>query len=90
MFAEEVTIETLKPEDAKISMNAWPVPNLCVVLMLCVKISQEVTNVNVHQDFQEIPSAVVKNAQVKIPFNEFCYFFNKFCFKLKYFEHFMI
>jgi hypothetical protein len=63
VFAEEVTIETLKPEDAKISMNAWPVPNLCVVLMLCVKISQEVTNVNVHQDFQEIPSAVVKNAQ---------------------------
>ena len=71
VFAEEVTIGTLKPEDAKISMNAWLVPNLCVVLMLYVKISQEVMNVNVHQDFQEIPSAVVKNAQVKIHFNEF-------------------
>jgi hypothetical protein len=63
VFAEEVTIETFKPEDAKISTNACPVPNLCVGLMLCVKIFQEATNVNVHQDFPEIRSAVVKNAQ---------------------------
>ena len=65
VFAEEVTIEILKLDDAKISMNVYPVPNRFVDLMLYAIISLEVMSANAHLDFLEIHSADVKNVQVR-------------------------
>ena len=64
-FAEEVTIEILKLEGVKISMNVYPVPNRFADLMLYAIIFLEVMSVNVHLDFLEIHSADVKNVQVR-------------------------
>ena len=65
VFAEEVTIEILKLEGVKISMNVYPVPNRFADLMLYAIIFLEVMSVNVHLDFLEIHSADVKNVQVR-------------------------
>ena len=65
VFAEEVTIEILKLEGVKISMNVYPVPNRFADLMLYAIIFLEVMSANVHLDFLEIHSADVKNVQVR-------------------------
>ena len=65
VFAEEVTIEILKLEGVKISMNVCPVPNRFADLMLYAIIFLEVMTANVHLDFLEIHSADVKNVQVR-------------------------
>lgn len=65
VFAEEVTIEILKLEGVKISMNVYPVPNRFADLMLSVTIFLEAMSANVHLDFLEIHSADVKNVQVR-------------------------
>lgn len=65
VFAEEVTIEILKLEGVKISMNVYPVPNRFADLMLYAIIFLEVMTANVHLDFLEIHSADVKNVQVR-------------------------
>ena len=65
VFAEEGTIEILKLEGVKISMNVYPVPNRFADLMLYVTIFLEVMSANVHLDFLEIHSADVKNVQVR-------------------------
>ena len=65
VFAEEGTIEILKLEGVKISMNVYPVPNRFADLMLYAIIFLEVMSANVHLDFLEIHSADVKNVQVR-------------------------
>ena len=65
VFAEEVTIEILKLEGVKISMNVYPVPNRFAGLMLSAIIFLEVMSANVHLDFLETHSADVKNVQVR-------------------------
>ena len=65
VFAEEGTIEILKLEGVKISMNVYLVPNRFVDLMLYAIIFLEVMSANVHLDFLEIHSADVKNVQVR-------------------------
>ena len=77
VFAEEGTIEILKLEDVKISMNVYPVPNRCADLMLYVTIFLEVMSANVHLDFLEIHSADVRNVQVrKFKFGQLLHFIN--------------
>jgi hypothetical protein len=66
VFAEEVTIEILKLEGVKISMNVYPVPNRFADLMLYAIIFLEVMSANVHLDFLEIHSADVKNVQEEL------------------------
>ena len=65
VFAEEGTIEILKLEGVKISMNVYPVPNRFAGLMLSAIIFLEVMSANVHLDFLETHSADVKNVQVR-------------------------
>ena len=76
VFAEEGTIEILKLEGVKISMNVYPVPNRFADLMLYVTIFLEVMSANVHLDFLEIHSADVKNVQVR-KFNTIQLFFSQ-------------
>lgn len=66
VFAEEGTIEILKLEGVKISMNVYPVPNRFAGLMLSAIIFLEVMSANVHLDFLETHSADVKNVQEEL------------------------
>lgn len=62
-FADEDMIVIQPLEDAKMSMNAWPVPNLFVDLMQCAKTCLEAMNANVHLDTLETLLAGAKSAQ---------------------------